>query len=602
MSATYNWSYRPAVENKYGFTFSGGDGDVSIMHNYIDDNGPGSNICYYVALYGNDLTGNGSRLYPFRTLSSVPPLYNNVVQFVIMGTGVYRESPSNLSYVLIIGDGDVRIDATLSTDSGSVFRSGGINSVYNITFTGAGSVVDGQFHNIYDCRFISCRPTNRNGYISYGNSGPKRCLSISNNPESKNITFQSFGLQNTRLTEYTTYINHNIQVGDSNNDGSNGSSTSINACIFYNCQINYVTSNTTGPIEFCYSLFHNCSFKFGGETQSFTYLSISELANHATSIYGNSNLYFNNCHIGDPLFNNPEIGDYTLSVNSPAKNMSYSGSYIGVHSIASAIKSSPTASYTGFDLDTNINLSVSDDSITLVDTTKNAQIDSIVISNLTQREISGFPSYGFNADRNGQYIDSIEDLGIVVNPSMVLSYPSSYLVQQGAINYNNKTYQPGDRFTTLSGTVSFTSTGGSLVEMAEAPQRHTIMARFGNGDGVPLTSSNSLISQNWYYVSTGQIIYNSVAYSNTQMFKASSQSNFTGTGSVTLSMSNESFQHYESGIRPTTNNVEDLRTGEVLRGNGDPNYIRGKLNVNEFPINAKYIQVRYIIKVNNLKP
>ncbi|HWZ35389.1 MAG TPA: hypothetical protein VNW51_04480 [Mucilaginibacter sp.] len=106
----------------------------------------------------------------------------------------------------------------------------------------------------------------------------------------------------------------------------------------------------------------------------------------------------------------------------------------------------------------------------------------------------------------------------------------------------------------------------------------------------------------YYYVASGSVTYDSVTYNAGDVFKAVDTNAFSGSGSVMLSFSTEVFQHYEPGIKPTSNNVGDARTGAIVRGNGDPAYVRGGLGVQEFPINAKFIQIRYMIKANNLKP
>jgi hypothetical protein len=67
-------------------------------------------------------------------------------------------------------------------------------------------------------------------------------------------------------------------------------------------------------------------------------------------------------------------------------------------------------------------------------------------------------------------------------------------------------------------------------------------------------------------------------------------------------MSTEVYQHYEPYSRPLSNNAGDSRAGAIVRGNGDPAYVRGGVGVKEFPINAKYMQFRYHLKAGNLKP
>src|SRR4051812_22141378 len=80
MSATYNWAYRPGVPNKYSVGISAGADNVRPAN------------AYYVALFGNDVTGNGSRQLPYRTLGKIYTLINDYNQYyVIIAAGVYRE-------------------------------------------------------------------------------------------------------------------------------------------------------------------------------------------------------------------------------------------------------------------------------------------------------------------------------------------------------------------------------------------------------------------------------------------------------------------------------------------------------------------------------
>ena len=54
-----------------------------------------------------------------------------------------------------------------------------------------------------------------------------------------------------------------------------------------------------------------------------------------------TNDVFNYSKVADPLFNNPDYDDYTLQPLSPARHMSYDGTFIGAKDIAF-----PTFAYT----------------------------------------------------------------------------------------------------------------------------------------------------------------------------------------------------------------------------------------------------------------
>ena len=591
MSATYNWAYRPGITNKYGFTVPPGA-----------DNVQSTGWCY-VALFGNDNTGNGSRQLPYRTITKAISLGNNIS--IVLGSGVYREtavistSPMNINF---IGDGDVIVDVSFN---GSLFSSGlqAVN-LYNLTIIGNGSGFFTSSYFIDNSTVIDviCK----GAFICSANSNVNLLQCIVSN-FSGPLVFGTNSDKGYSCSNSTFYNCNNIQILTNTN-----TSTSYPvSCVFYNCNISATDLTKMALIK--YSLFFQCNFKMTNTTGSggvlypsvpsgYTYYStISALQAAYYTLF--STLSFSGCIAADPLFNNESIGDYSLSFSSPAKNLSYFGTYVGAKSIAYAVKASATESLGSFDFSTNVNLNIANDSITLVDSTQNASIQTNLIVNTAGRQIQKFPIYGFNADRNGQYIDSIPDLAILINnPGDTLNVIASYLVGTGAITYNGSVYQPGDRFTTVTGVTTFTSSaGGTLTEILEAPERHTIMARFGNGDGA-VTAGTELVVGYWYYVQSGNVTYDSVVYNAGSGFKAIDTNAFTGTGSVILALSTEAFQHYEPSIQPTSNNVGNSATGAIIRGNGDPAYVRGGYGIQEFPINATFIQLYYLINVSNLKP
>lgn len=551
--ATYNWSYRPNVPNRYGF----------IPQDTPDDVKP--NNLTYVALYGNDITGNGSRERPFRSINKGISYGNPVV----IASGVYREHIYGNS--VLIGDGDVRLEALFyRIGAGIQYFHVEVNTVYPIDYSG-GFVVDSKF---------KC------GRFPFGGGNMRGNI--------LNAQGSYFGV---RVSDYSmtdrgnnTFVNSQIVFDDQGAAGGRVYGMCANS-IFYKCDI-LIQYN----VSFDYSLFYQCRFTNNG-IDFLTFNSKEEFIGWYKAIYPD-NTGFTHCFFGDPKFNNPEIEDYSLAFDSPAKNLSYIGTYVGAKSIGYPIKARINEVDGGFDFSTKVNLSILDNSITLTNPELDASIESKVISNIKSRELAEAPIFGFNADRNGQYIDSIPDLAdVTLGVGDNLQPNTPYLVAVSAITYDGEIVQPGERFTTKN-ILTFTSEGnGNCREIIEAPQRHTILARFSNGGNVK-TVGDALNIGFWYYV-TGTITYNEVIYTN-QTFKAVDNNVFSGDGVVIEAMTNQIYQHYEPGIKFTSNNVGDVRTGEILRGNGDPEYVRG-IGF-EFPINARFIQVKYIIRVNNLKP
>jgi len=574
MSATYNWAYRPGVTNKYGIEIPASADDVR----------PGG-FCY-VALSGNDQTGNGSRRLPYRTPQ--PGLFN------IFGSGTYRLN-ANVIATNIVGDGDVIIDGSYT---GFWITKSFNNSVYNICYKGNGAqqMNGNQYGTIVDCIFDGVMINESNGsqwtnVVFVNCSAPIVFNQNSAAYRLSNVTFYKckdiqFSLTAAYFLQAVNMVFHTCNVTFNNASQNSGYN------LFYQCNFRLAAAGATPVV-----LYPNVPPGFTN------YTDINTLKTAFLTAYPAATDPFAFSIIADPLFNNTAINDFTLAFSSPAKNLSYYGTYVGARSIAYPIKASAAENTGGFELSSAVNLTVADDSITLTNTALDAHIDTKVILNSLGRELLKFPTYGFNADRNGQYIDSIPDLDTVTrSPGDTLNYPASYLVENGAINYNGNTQTAGSRFTTVAGQSSFTSsTGGVLREILEAPQRHTVMARFTDGGSGTIEAGTALAPGYYYYVAGGSAIYNGDTYNAGAIFKAADANAFSGTAAVQLAFSTESFQHYELGTKPTSNNVGDSRTGAILRGNGDPDYVRGGLGIQEFPINAKFIQIRYYIRVNNLK-
>jgi hypothetical protein len=560
MSATFNWAYKPGVTNPYGIVIPAGADDVK----------PAG--ISYVALHGNDITGNGSRLYPYRSIK-------DRTGTLICGSGVWRgEAGSTIA--LIVGDGDVTIDNSILSTQGYV-SCRHVKWLSSTRMDGLGSRDCTFDRNIGDSIFRGDAQIKGNTFNT--------CASVTFNAS---IAFPSF----SALGNNTFY---KTPVGITANAALGTYLGGLYFSIFDTCDI---TFNMTVNGSFDYSLFSNCRFR-KSPTDAFT--AINDLSTFLAWIESNfpGNPGFSHCRFtSDVKFNNPTIGDFTLAFDSPAKNLSYAGTYVGAKSIGYPIKVTASESTGGFEFASAVNLLLADNSITLTNPLLDAQIDTKIIVNAMARELASLPSYGFNADRNGQYIDSIADLStttLAAGETLTAGLP--YLVEAGAIVCLGNTYQPGTRFSPTANTTFTTIAGGVVREILEAPQRHTIMARFSDG-GAQVVAGDALVIGNYYFVSSGTVTYNSVSYTASKVFKAVNTNPFSGSGTVALAFSNEAYQHYEPGIKPTSNNIGDVRSGAIIRGNGDPAYLRGGLNINEFPINAKFIQVRYYIRVNNLKP
>ncbi len=166
MSATYNWAYKPGVINKYGLVVPASADNVKPL-----------NWCY-VAIFGNDLTGNGSRQLPFKTLTRAMAVQPVAYSYFVIGSGVYRElatiNVGSINQITFLGDGDVTFDVSFI---GSLVANCTVN-LYNLNFRGNGSssyVVTGNYAGAVnaDCVFDGCGVDDNWGWY---NGGAVNCI------------------------------------------------------------------------------------------------------------------------------------------------------------------------------------------------------------------------------------------------------------------------------------------------------------------------------------------------------------------------------------------------------------------------------------------
>ncbi|MGN7988657.1 hypothetical protein ACTJKC_15015 [Pedobacter sp. 22226] len=559
--ATYNWSLRPNVPNRYNL----------VIEDTPDNVRP--NNAVYIALWGNDITGNGSRMYPYRTFEFA----RFISATIIVGSGVYRE-------IARIGgqgfaDGDVVIDNTINGEDLTVRPNGFILKTKDAV-------------NLYESGFCTLFSA-RNIYLNAPNSIHHNVISCRGS-----IFGDATNIMSVTSSGNNTFISSKINPGGSTPENPTTYMSCFYFSIFDGCDftLQYYGATELPPI-WDYCLFHNCRFRM---LQSDDYVEINnkvDLLAFIKTVHPNY-IGLTNCVFGDPQFNNPNVGDYSLSFNSPAKNASYFGTYVGALSLGYPILARADETQGTFRFSSAVNVTIGDNEIKLNNKNLDASIETKVIPNLIQRELAVAPIYGFIADRNGHYIDSIADLATtVVTASEALKPNTPYIVEGSAITYVNAVIQPGERFTTTDVTSYTTELAGVCREITEAPQRHTIEARFSDGEATILEGS-PLTPTYWYYV-TGTINYNGIDYTD-KTFEAIDSNAFIGAGTVIEAMKDQAYQHYEPNVKFKSNNIGDTRLGKIIRGNGDPDYERG--TGKEFPISAKFMQVKYTIRVNNLKP
>jgi hypothetical protein len=575
MAVTYNWSYKPGVANKYGFSVAASADDVKPSN------------CHYIAPWGNDTTGNGSRMKPYRTVQNRGA--NNVG---ILGSGVYRMNSAIIFTSDMYGDGNVIFDFSFA---GNIVTDN--RSLFNLKFIGSGSTtvsIGGQ-NVLRDCIFDKCAPTGQN-YMT-------NCL-VSNFDGSFAL---GSGVNVGKRENCTFYRCRSIIIGQV------ALSNNISACIFDKCNISY--QNTF--INTNYSLFYQCNIRFNATAGTTSpvypnvpagytnYTSLGTMIADAMSAFPTASNPFEKCAVSDPKFNNTSIDDFTLGFDSPARNMSYFGTYIGNYSITRSLAVRASSILSAFDNSSAINLSISDNSLTLVDVESIASIVTKPIDNTLGRELQRLHTFGINADRNGEYVDSTADLAnTTISAGTTLSVSTPYTVESGAITYDGGVYNAGQRFTSKSsspGTFT-TSTGGVVREILEAPARENLEARFSDGALTTVDNTATLEELAWYFVEGNAVTYNGNSYAVGAFLKVlTGITSFTGTGLLRKVFSDtDPYFYFEINQKPTSNNVGNSRTGAIVRGNGDKDFDRTAANV--FPINKKFIQLRYTIQVNNLTP
>ncbi|QIL40602.1 hypothetical protein G7074_15810 [Pedobacter sp. HDW13] len=561
--ATYNWSIRPGVKNRYGI----------IIPPSEDWERPGDNHAYF-ATWGSDETGNGSRMYPFKTPNSN--------YYGILASGVYRGLQGFYCYA----DGNVIFDNEIA------------GSDINVSFCFGAKIRSSYSVSCNESRYCEFKAkaniVNNQAYYQQYNT-----YETGFSDTTKIFLFARRYELALPLSGNNTFVNSRVLISpDQHNHVLNNGYFSI----FDNCEIEF---NSLIPrLDYC--LFNNCKFRMayveGEQFQEFD--SIDDLTTWLKSkMDGAELLGWENCAFGDPKFNNPEIGDYTLAFDSPAKNMHYNGTFIGAKPIAVPLKITDNAEESGLDLSTAINLTIAPNTAKLTDRNLAASIESKPIVNLTGRRILSLPTFGYNADRNGEYIDSTPDLSNVpTQAGEILQDGTPYLVVGGSIVYNGEILPDDSRFVSLrenAGTFS-TVVDAYVVEILEAPARENVECRFSNGTTTTISAGTSLEVGAWYHVEQAEITYNSATVAMGKCLKCvEGQVLFTGAGVLRKIFDLTSpWNYFEINQPLTSNNEGNFPTGAIMRGNGDRNFDRSK----PFKIYHKFSQVRYTIQPNNLAP
>lgn len=546
---------QPAAPIDYGITV------VTIASVANEQTRPSNAV--YVAKWGNNTAGNGSRDRPYLTISAANTHFGiQTGCILVLGSGVYRESltvSNTQSFIAIIGDGDVTLDGTgianlltNSNNTNTLFVGLKIRNHLNVGRPQAMACT-----SYINCKIDTCDSVyaTSEGFLQ-GNT-VSNCVKMTF--DTSTVTGASGLIAFSRDKKNNTFVNiKNVLV-------------STNTPIFYNlyniyknCNIQHRFATATD-----YNLYHNCNFRFNAtagtqpvglpEYSGNTYVPSGWMATRPTTpaaiqagqvAAGFAGAGFANSLMSDPLFNNISLGDFTLQSTSPARNLAYEGTFVGAKSVGTPLVFRTIQANGNWNNSGATNLTVVDDSATLT-TDSTAVIESNVIDLGKDKVLIAISMLGLLGDRNGEWVDSSTDLDSVTTASgsNLLIVNQSYIVETGTITYNGVLYQVGQKFAVISGTLDYTPTGGGVVrKIIEAPNRVCYEMRISSISSADCSSAT--------------------------YFK------------------------YEFEVQPTANKVGNVSSGAITLGNGEITFNRTPANV--FLLSARWIQIRLNVQNNNL--
>jgi hypothetical protein len=574
--ATYNWMQNP----------------------YFTPNG-------YAALSGSDTQGDGSANNPYRTIQKCIDTGKTLIQ---ASHQVIREqwtgSPSIFFERGCIVDqfagGELR---------GSIYGAKAINTRFGNNMTNAAD------------SFIKGSTTGS------GNTVSKTKLVLKNTAAATNpLQLATAGASWTNCTivgHLVNLLSANLAVVYPNG---------FNRCIFDSCDITTSFNFSTSSDAFDFNLFFNCRFKFGTDTVFLTQAQL-ETTYGVTGIdaarayylakYGTNNV-FNYSRVGDPLFNNDEYDDYTLQLLSPARHMSYEGTFVGAKDIAF-----PTYAY-GSDLghpnafynaSKNANTLVSNNSITLV---RNPDGSAVGNGRITEKpkdlgriyELKHNQCSYIAADRNREMLDANSDIDFSapISAGTPLISGTVYVSEGGSSVYNGITYPNRSRITAVDNVQSFTTAEGAVYyAIREYPNRYTNYIRYKQtipGAQIP-AGTDVLTAGSWYRVFGNSITWDTKGIPVGDSFQAvAGKLSFTGSGVVVDEFSEaDVYSEIIIDAPIKCRRIGNVSTGAIDTGtdgkpltNGHKEYYNATNKARaEFSIFAKYTQKDWIMNKDMLK-
>ena len=600
--STNGWTY------KSGSSINLIGGSVTVASSA--DNVRPSNCAYVSQRWGDDTYGNGSRSLPYATISKgLSVITGNTsissCHFIIVESGEYFEGNFGFSALgkHVIGDGNVIINGygkNYFADSAynAVFRNITFKN-FNVKFINEG--VPPQVH------LVQCKMINNNVVNTVAD--------LSTNPNS------------TQYIADTLFDNCTRVVITETANASSILRVTIRRCAYVyiltptgvtsviGCTSKFIIRESnvhfaTAP-QIDYSLFYQNNYKLGGSpaqpatgfypTTPSGYTKYDTASALKTAVEGvwSTGSKLANCKVEDPLHNNYAAGDYTISFNSPARNLGFDGFYVGAFAPSLNFKISPTASVSSFDNSTASNFTIGEDSLTQTVLGTLSSIQTKPLANIKGFNWSTLNLFGSNAGRNGYYVDAFSDLSAtVVNAGDTLENGEKYKVFGGTATYNGNNYVAGKTVyvDTALASVFSTSTGAWLQKIVETPSREVIGVRLGDG-AAGYTASGSIEEGAWYYVENNTIDYDSVTIAVGSYFKGTATATYSGSDNPRkIFGGSDAFFYMEANQAITVNTTTNNQSGDITYGNGDVSFNR----TNALKTNKKHVQLEVKIQPANI--
>lgn len=568
----------------------------------------------YKATTGSDTTGDGTANKPYRTIQKCIDSGGLNIQ---CAPEIIREQFTGAPFIFF-EDGCIYDNFSINTMNGNAKK-------YNIKIINAKLTEDD--YTISVNTLIKGR-LNANMAIIGGNI--KSLMTVINPGTKTTRTVSNFVGANAGAWTRSTFVNQTVLLGT--NLAILTYPLGMNRCIFFNCDIVCSMNFIDYSDAYDFHLFWNCRYKFGNDAVFLTQTQLETIYGVAgidavkayyNAKFGTSNV-LNHSKVADPLFNAPDYDDYTLQMMSPARHMSYEGTFIGAKDIAF-----PTYAYANdlgqpaafYNASANANTIVSTNSVALV---RNPDGSAVGNGEITEKPRNlgkiyelknNQSSYAFS-DRNREMLDvrADIDLSVPISAGTALINGVVYINEGGSVVYNGVTYINRSRITAVDSVQSFTTTEGAvLYAVLEYPNRYTNFIRHKQTiPGTQIAAGTAVLTVgSWYRVFTDSITWDGKTVPVGDSFQAvAGKLSFTGTG-VVVEEFNEADVYSEVVIDAPIKcrRVGNVSTGAIDTGtdgkpltNGHAEYYNATNRPRaEFSIFAAYIQKKWVLNTKMLK-